>query len=333
MSEPSVDFEYIALSAPNGWHHVCIRRNDKPEWLKIVASFPSQERAVDYAYSENFMAEEFCDDPEHRPDTNERPPEIETPPSGLQEFRQWVSHTIETLTVGRELIERHEPEDARQPQTEPQRQQPRHPVVAHDDDPPAAGSIPQIILRLLPHWMEKYPGGPTIKQVTAETKLREVDVREAFNELRDDGRASVYRDRESDGQPYRVTLPDVAPKDTPELSVNQEALLGYLATLEPSGDDTVTPPNQKHMEDASGVPKGSLGATIDSLERRGKIEIVERGHGPLQKPRYKVVDRQILRQAIARESGQPRDVSSLVFDDPAPERSALAEKQRHEGTE
>lgn len=191
------------------------------------------------------------------------------------------------------------------------------------DDEGQAGGIPKLILRFLPAWMDKFSGGPTISQVRDETKLDARDIKAAFDALRVTGDAVIYQHHET--RALRVAPLGFEPEPIPELSRNQEAVLGYLSALPEEPDGTVEPPSRAHMHDRSGVAAGSLGAAIDDLERKGKIAVVKPGRGgvTLQKPRYKVVDRQLLRQALGRPAGV---LPVEIMGDPGPGRSALDEK-------
>jgi DNA-binding MarR family transcriptional regulator len=331
------DYEYVVLSESDVKHLVCVCRRETPDWLQVIASFVDLDRAEQYANIENDMAH----DDEPRADVAAETPAIEAPPDQLRRLvrgtitepvriqaREEPHAVVEAQDEPPQLAPGPEPEPEPEAKAapEPELEKPPAEGAAPESEPDhvKAGAIPEFILRFLPGWMEKYPGGPTIKQVVDECKLSEPDVRAAFNEIRRREMAVVYQ--EKGGEPLRVAPLGFDPPPRPDLSQNQKAVLNYLGSL-PSDGDTVAPPSMREMHEHTGVPQGSLGGAISDLERKGKIKTVKRGD-QFNPPRYKVVDRQILRQDVQR--GQPRDVSHLVFNDPPPERSALAEKRRRE---
>lgn len=326
------DHRYVVLSE-GAEHLVCVRRVSEPSWLQIIATFADKGRADQYADVENMFAEDRMVDGDGLGEEEDvqgvTVPTTPLPRDGL--LRITARETRETRhTVSREITAEEvehpaplaieaEPDDP--PETlEILEDEPiETDEDSGEDDETAAGRIPEFILRLLPVWMDKYPIGPTIKQVAAETKLPEEGIRAAFNLLKLGG-AVVYQGRED--RALHVLPPGSAIPEQPELSINQEAVLGYLEELPPAADGAVTPPSWDHISDTAKIPKGSIGSVLNDLERKGKIEVVAQKHesgSTMQKSRYRVVNRQILRQAIAREGG-PKDVSHLVFDDPQPGR-------------
>lgn len=222
------------------------------------------------------------------------------------------------------------PQSVREPEREPEEEEddddeeelPGDKVLA---DASGSGLLPDLLMRLLPAWMEKFPYGPTILNVAAETRLPASDIRQAFRDIQSRQLASVYQGKKPPALhlvPLNFRLPEEK-----ELSPNQEKVLGYLSTLPKEKGGTVTPLSSEAVHDATGVPTGSLGAAISDLERKGFIEVTQRGVGSVQKPRYRVLKghRQVLQQALA-DRPAVRDATASLMGDPPPMRSALAEK-------
>lgn len=327
MTDSRPDHEYVVLTESGKGHWVCVRRAAEPGWLQVVAGFMDRDRAESYAEVENLMLDDDPTDP--RKDGVTEAPKLELPPGNVERFRAWFSgeggNSDDAALPA--------PADDEQDDEAVPEQEDAGPPAESDDEPGdeeapgQAGAIPDLILRLLPDFMEKHEGGPNIKQVAAVTRLPEADVREAFNELRAGKRATVWQPHS--GAPLQVAPLGFEAPTKPELSENQVAVLDYLAELPPGEGGTIEPPSYAKISDATGVPTGSLGAAISDLERKGKIEVVRRGKPPFITPRYRVVERTLLAQAASEPDG-PRDASSLVFDDPPFERSALAERLKRQ---
>lgn len=301
------DHEYLVLSEKGQAYWVCVRRPEKPGCLQVVAGFMDEDRAEDYAAFENeffgdFSRKDIAPASEvmlplsHLMPTRELPPAAEAPPpeekveplreselpalpepDNDDELPELEDHAGGAGIIQVDASEITEKITVTTPPAEP-------PPPLDDDEATAAGKIPEMIVRLLPFFMEKYPGGPTIKLVAAETKLPEKDIRAAFNQIRFRKIAVVWQ------------------KGGGALQV---APLGF----------------ERDMHERTKVPQGSLGNVLSDLERK-----VSRGDqsNPAQ---YRINPE--VRQALAEEGRQPRDVTHLVTDDPPFERSALAAKQMH----
>lgn len=264
MTERAVngDFHVIRM---DGLFHVVFRPDGDPEWFRIIASFYTYERAYSYCDIERVTAFEDWDE---REDYNaetavEEHDGLRLPPVALALPTGGLAASDGVAELVRGIYDGGE-------HVEP------HPIEDFSDHPQEDEGPKDYHDRLYRETLEREAAKPTCQNCG---KPRSV------------GSAALCRDC------FQGKVPA---EDTPQLTDKQRAVLEYF--LEHANPMRLVSASYKQIATEARVSNGSIVYLVETLERKGFIEIVEKAKGSARSSVFKLVPDKIIASA---EEGKP----------------------------
>jgi hypothetical protein len=128
---------------------------------------------------------------------------------------------------------------------------------------------------LLPRWWEKNPDGLTVKMIMRLSGIDYSRCHAAFLQLEELGIADILQRPDRSGL-YLVPL-DYIPPPVWDITAKQRAVVDWMATHMDS--DGSLRASMREICFGAMRSKGIITAIIESLDRKGYLEILERGRG------------------------------------------------------
>jgi hypothetical protein len=256
------DFHVVRM---DGLFHVVFRPDSDPEWFRIIATFFTYERAYIYCDIERVSVWKWA---------NEKGEVFADSATGDEEMAglRPVPVHVEIPTGGLgerdgivELV-RGVYEGGEHVQPHPEEDFSEHP---DEDEPPKDYHERQFQAAVA-----KQAGAPSCQNC---------------GKPRSPGSAALCRDC------YQGKVPA---EDTPELTEKQQAVLEYF--IEHANPLRLVNASYKQIAVGSRVANGSIGFLVETLERKGLIEIVERARGTAKASVFKLVPDKIADTAPAK---------------------------------
>jgi DNA-binding MarR family transcriptional regulator len=255
------DFRVIKM---DGLFHVVFRPDSDPEWFRIIATFYTYDRAYCYCDIERISSYEIWDDRGGNSDTaTEVHDGLREPPIQIEPPEGWMGRFDGAPDLVRNICQ--DADQALPPQPE-----------EDFTEYPEEGEEPKDF------YDRQY--------AQAIAKAADAPICQICGKPRSPGSAALCRDC------YQGKVPA---EDTAELTDKQRAVLEYF--LEHANPLRLVSASYKQIATEARVSNGSIVYLVETLEREGFIEVVERGAGKRSSV-FKLVPEKIMETAPAIEA-------------------------------